>query len=172
MLTVPLLTLWVFGGHVDEPHVEEGGEDEGEKGDGGAAHQVQDGPEVGQRLRDEQQAEYGHRAEQHALPVECCKETLKLELLIPFLFIKNKWVSPLLKKRPDMLSEGNAAHPVRCDSPLQIVMAVWPPFFLIQTFWVRCDSPLLAIMVTQMAITICRGLSHPTRSLSRIVCRG
>jgi hypothetical protein len=28
-----------------------------------------------------------------------------------------------LKKRRDMFSEGNAAHPVRCDSPLQIVMA-------------------------------------------------
>jgi hypothetical protein len=27
-----------------------------------------------------------------------------------------------------LLSEGNAAHPVRCDSPLQIVMAVWRPF--------------------------------------------
>jgi hypothetical protein len=42
------------------------------------------------------------------------------------------------KKRPDMLSEGNATHPVGCDRPLKIVM----------------------------------GLSHPTRSLSRIVCKG
>jgi hypothetical protein len=84
MLTLPLLTLGVFGGHVDEPHVEEGWEDEGEKGDGGAAHQVQDGPEVGQRLRDEQQAEYGHGAKQHSLPVECCKETSKVEGLNPF----------------------------------------------------------------------------------------
>ncbi len=75
------------------------------------------------------------------------------------------------KKRPDMLSEGNAAHLVGCDSPLQIVMAVWHPFFLIQTYWVGCDSPLLTIMVSQKAITICKGLSHPTRSLSRIVCR-
>ncbi len=71
-----------------------------------------------------------------------------------------------------MLSEGNAAHPVGCGSPLQIVMAVWRPFCWIQNFWVRCDSPLLIIMVHQKAITICRGLSHPTRSLSRIVCRG
>jgi hypothetical protein len=29
-----------------------------------------------------------------------------------------------------MFSEGNAAHPVGCDSPLQIVMAVWGTFFL------------------------------------------
>jgi hypothetical protein len=26
--------------------------------------------------------------------------------------------------RRDMFSEGNAAHPVGCDSPLQIVMAI------------------------------------------------
>ncbi len=38
--------------------------------------------------------------------------------------------------------------------------------------WVGCDSPQLIIMVPQKAITICRGLSHPTRLLSRIVCRG
>jgi hypothetical protein len=29
-----------------------------------------------------------------------------------------------------MLSEGNAAYPFRCDSPLQIVMAVWGTFCL------------------------------------------
>jgi hypothetical protein len=98
LLTVPLLALWVFGGHVDEPHVKEGGEDEGEEGDGGAAHQVQDGPEVGQSLRDEQKAEYGDRAEQHSLPVECCKETIKLERLNHFFVIKNK--------RLFILSEG------------------------------------------------------------------
>jgi hypothetical protein len=28
-----------------------------------------------------------------------------------------------------MFSEGNAAHPVGCDSPLQIVLAVWRTFF-------------------------------------------
>jgi hypothetical protein len=42
--------------------------------------------------------------------------------------------SPLKKKRPDMnhmISEGNAAHPVGCDSPLQKAMAVWLPFRLI-----------------------------------------
>ncbi len=76
------------------------------------------------------------------------------------------------KKCPDMLSEVNAARPVRCDSSLQTVMAVWPLFVWIQTFWIGCDSPLLTIIVRQKAITICRGLSHPTRSLSRIVCRG
>jgi hypothetical protein len=39
-------------------------------------------------------------------------------------------------------------------------------------FWVGCDSPLLTTMLVQKAITICRGLSHLTRPLSRIVCRG
>jgi hypothetical protein len=43
-------------------------------------------------------------------------------------------------------------------------------FVWIQTFWVGCDSPLLNKLVCQMAITICRGLSHPTSSLNRIVC--
>jgi hypothetical protein len=28
-----------------------------------------------------------------------------------------------------MFLEGNVAHPVRCDSPLQIKMAVWRTFF-------------------------------------------
>jgi hypothetical protein len=77
--------------------------------------------------------------------------------------------SPLKKKRPDMFSECNADHPEGCDSPLQIVMAVWRPFCLNSNFLGR---PLLTIMVPQKAITICRGLSHPTRSLSRTVCRG
>jgi hypothetical protein len=79
-------------------------------------------------------------------------------LLYPFLFIKNKSyfypqrVSlPLKKKRCDMVSEGNASHPGKCDSPLQIVI------------WKK---------VCRMAIIICRGLSHPTRSFSRIVCKG
>ncbi len=33
------------------------------------------------------------------------------------------------KKRRDMFSEGNAAHPVGCDGPLKIVMAVLRTFF-------------------------------------------
>ncbi len=142
LCTVPLLTLWVFGGHVDESHVEEGGEDEGEESDGGAAHQVQDGPEVGQRLRDEQQAEYRDGTEQHAFPVECCKETLKLERLNPILFIKNKWLfissegfSTLEKNALICYQRAmHAAHPFGCDSPLQMVMAVWPPFCLNSNF--------------------------------------
>jgi hypothetical protein len=51
-----------------------------------------------------------------------------------FLSIKNNqlFISPegLSTLRPDMLSEGNAAHTVGCDSRLQIVMAVWRPFCL------------------------------------------
>jgi hypothetical protein len=56
-----------------------------------------------------------------------------------------------------MLEEGIAALPVGCDSPLQIVMAVWRPFCLNLNFLgrVRCDSPLLKIKVHQMALTIC-----------------
>jgi hypothetical protein len=37
--------------------------------------------------------------------------------------------SALDKKRPDMFSEGNAAHPVGYDSPLEMVMAVSCTFF-------------------------------------------
>ncbi len=33
-----------------------------------------------------------------------------------------------------MLSEGNAANPFGCDSPLQVVMAVWRPFCLNSNF--------------------------------------
>jgi hypothetical protein len=54
----------------------------------------------------------------------------------PFLFIKNKRLSissegfsVLEVKWRGMFSEGNAAHPVGCDSPLQIVHAVWWNFF-------------------------------------------
>jgi hypothetical protein len=41
-----------------------------------------------------------------------------------------------------MLSEGNDALPVGCDSPLQIVMAVWHPFCLNFNFlgWVQQPS--------------------------------
>ncbi len=42
-----------------------------------------------------------------------------------FLFIKNK---PLFISS-EGFSEGNAADPVGCDSPLQLVMAVWHTFF-------------------------------------------
>ncbi len=45
------------------------------------------------------------------------------------------------KKRPDMLSEGNAALPVGCDSTLQIVMAVWRPFCLNSNFLGRVWQP-------------------------------
>jgi hypothetical protein len=70
IIYLPLLPFLVVYSHVDEPHVEEGGEDEGEKGDGGAAHQVQDGPEVGDGLRDEEQAQHNQGAEHHSLPIK------------------------------------------------------------------------------------------------------
>jgi hypothetical protein len=56
-----------------------------------------------------------------------------------------------------MFSEGNTAHPVGCDSPLLTIMSVWHTS---------------KKKMRQTAITICRGLSHPTRSLNRIACRG
>jgi hypothetical protein len=59
----------------------------------------------------------------------------------PFLFITNKRLfilsegfSTLEKKYPYMLSKGNAAHPVGCDSPLLKVMVVWRPFCLNSNF--------------------------------------
>ncbi len=68
----------------------------------------------------------------------------RMVIFNPFSFIKNKRLfissegfSTLEKKRPDMLSEGNATHPVGCDSPLQIVMAVWRPFCLKSNFLSR-----------------------------------
>jgi hypothetical protein len=33
-------------------------------------------------------------------------------------------INGYVKKNSDMLSKGNAAHPVECDNPLQIVMSV------------------------------------------------
>jgi hypothetical protein len=40
-----------------------------------------------------------------------------------------------------MLSQGNAAHPFGCDSPQQIVMAVWRPFCLNSNFLGRAGQP-------------------------------
>jgi hypothetical protein len=64
---------------------------------------------------------------------------------------------------------------VGCDSPLQIIMAIWRSFFPILK---RAKRPLLSAegyhvrhrkckkttmnKVCQMAVTICRGLSHST----------
>jgi hypothetical protein len=65
----------------------------------------------------------------------------------PFLFKKIndhlylQRVSPPLKNRPDMLSEGSAAHPLGCDSPIQIVIAVWRPFCLNSNFLCRVWQP-------------------------------
>ncbi len=39
------------------------------------------------------------------------------------------------------------AHPVGCNRPLKITMAIWRPFFFIWTCWVECDSPLYIIML-------------------------
>ncbi len=43
--------------------------------------------------------------------------------------------------RPDMLSEVNAAHPFGCDSPLEIVMAVWHLFWFNSNFLGRVRQP-------------------------------
>jgi hypothetical protein len=49
-------------------------------------------------------------------------------------YLYHQRVSPPLKKHPDILSEGNAASPMGCDSPLQKEMAVWCPFCLNSNF--------------------------------------
>jgi hypothetical protein len=79
-----------------------------------------------------------------------------------------------------MFSEGNAAHPVGCDSPLQKVMAVWCHFLKFELTGTGVAACCLlqwlfgALQILkkarEIAITICSWLSQPTRSLSRIVC--
>ncbi len=106
----------------------------------------------------------------------------------PFLFIKNKCLF--------ISSEGFSSlkkilwYVLRRQCCLS--SRVWQPaadsnislahFFKIWTCWVGCGSLLLTIMVWRasnlkkrkmaMPVTICRGLSHLTKSLSWIVCRG
>ncbi len=69
-----------------------------------------------------------------------------------------------------MFSEGNVTHPVKCDSPLKLVMAVWRISLFelarsgvtsrcrVMAVW--CASYLTKVCLT--AIAIGRGLSHPT----------
>jgi hypothetical protein len=87
----------------------------------------------------------------------------------------------LKKKHRDMSSDGCAAHPVTYNSPLQIVMAIWRTFLKI--CWVGggggagYDSCLARLKFMKNAAKshyygIFSGLTHPTRSLSKIVCRG
>jgi hypothetical protein len=81
-----------------------------------------------------------------------------------------------------MCSEGYPSHSVGCNSPLQIKMAIWRTFKNNLICWEGCGSPLQTVTavwlpsnlknVRQTAITICSGQAHPTRLLSRIVCRG
>ncbi len=94
-----------------------------------------------------------------------------------FLFIKNKQLfistegfSTLEKKRPDMWAMLPFQSGV--NKPLQIIMAVWRPFCLNSNFLGRVWQPSAENNGAQKAFNIYRGLSHHTRSLSRIVCRG
>jgi hypothetical protein len=98
----------------------------------------------------------------------CQSDQNALWAVIPFLFIKNK--RPFCPQRVSPPSEGNVAHPVRCDSPLQIEMSIWRTFlkFELARSGVTARCRVMAIWlaslkkVCQTAITICRGLSHPT----------
>jgi len=45
--------------------------------------------------------------------------------------------SALKKKCSDKFLEANDVHPVRCDSPLQIVMAVWCTSFIFVVVFVE-----------------------------------
>jgi hypothetical protein len=101
----------------------------------------------------------------------------------PFLFIKNKRLIissegffGLVKKNRDMFSEGNAAHPVRCDSPLQIVMAVWRIYFILFELAGSCVTALQIVMAgwrtsslkkVRQTISICRGKYHPAICLHK-----
>ncbi len=76
----------------------------------------------------------------------------------PFLFIKNKRLFmssegffDLEKKCHDVFSQANAARPVGCDSPLQIVMAVWRTFFFNLNFLGRVWHWLLTSMAVWRA---------------------
>jgi hypothetical protein len=81
-----------------------------------------------------------------------------------------------------MSSEGCTAHPTRYNSLLQIKMAIWCTFFEFDMLGRVWEQTIMAVWralnfkkVRQIAITICSGLlhsAHPTRSFSRIVCKG
>ncbi len=86
-------------------------------------------------------------------------------------YLYNQRVLHPWKKRPDMLSEGNATHPFGCDSPLQIVMAVWRPFCLNSNFLGRVWQPSAANNGAPKGHYYLQRAVTPTRSLSRIVCR-
>jgi hypothetical protein len=66
--SVPLFPCWILRGRVDESHVEEGWEDEGEESNSGAAHQVQEHGEVGHGGAHKQQHQHHQGAERHPLP--------------------------------------------------------------------------------------------------------
>jgi hypothetical protein len=54
--------------------------------------------------------------------------TISHSIKYKWLAISSEGFSTLEKNRCDMFSEGNAAHPIGCDSQLKIVMAVWHTF--------------------------------------------
>ncbi len=56
-----------------------------------------------------------------------------------------------------MFSEGNAAHPVGCDSLLQIEMSIWQTFFVFEHAG-RVWQPA----IDYYGLTICSRLSHKT----------
>jgi hypothetical protein len=66
-------------------------------------------------------------SQQSRLPAASCNLSYPSKIID---YLYHQWVSTPLKKRPDMLSDGNVALPVGCDSLLQIVMAVWRSFCL------------------------------------------
>lgn len=66
----PFSPVLVVGAGVAEPHVEVGWHDEGEEGDRARADEVEDVAEAWNRLRDEQEDDNAHGAEEATLPVE------------------------------------------------------------------------------------------------------
>jgi len=101
----------------------------------------------------------------NCLLVSCDDTDLKKYILGQILAWKSGLKVPFLPRgRSWPLQTILLSYLVGCDSPLQIVIAVWRPFF---QSWRAPNSHYYSICrgmshPTGTAITICRGLSHPT----------
>ncbi len=87
-------------------------------------------------------------------------------------YLHHQRVSQPLKKTPWYVIRGQCCHSRWVWQPSADSNCCMAQFFLNSNFLGQAWHPLLTIMVCQTAITIGRGLSHSTRSLSRIVCKG
>jgi hypothetical protein len=69
---------------------------------------------------------------EHLLKLKCAHSPLNLRILsstsVPYTHDDASAKFSTNSHKTDYSAEGNAAHPVGCDSPLQIVMAIWHSF--------------------------------------------